>query len=94
MDFTVEDIYGRKVDVTIALASYAAQENCDGDEWDAMQKASEVILYYRNMLNSVVDILKTDCRVCEEWDNDYPAMCRTCTIRRALLFIKGEGGLK
>ncbi|ARW58045.1 protease inhibitor [Serratia phage X20] len=42
---------GRIVPLTFALSSFAAQENCDSEEYDTMQKAAEYITYLEGIVN-------------------------------------------
>lgn len=44
--------HGREVDIAYALSALAAQEGCDGEEYDLMEKASRYIRYLETQLNA------------------------------------------
>ncbi|WJZ27952.1 inhibitor of host Lon protease [Serratia phage 92A1] len=46
----LDHFQGRAVDISYALSAFASQENCDSEEYDLMQKASEYIKWLESEL--------------------------------------------
>lgn len=53
LDVESEHFQGKTVPLTMVLRAFAGQENCDSEEYDAMQKAAELIDQLVNRLGQI-----------------------------------------